>query len=136
MHKTLKFTAIALIAAAFSFFAGAQVTGYDIFVPIAKYIEKGDAESLSGWFDDNLEISTNGIPSVCSRNQAKQMMKSFFTSSKPSSFVIEHTAAKANTKFAIGRLTCGGDNFSVTIAVSLKGKQYKIQQLRIEKIRG
>lgn len=135
MLKTLKFTAIALTVLLGGLILMAQTAGYDVFVPIAKYIEKGDAESLSSWFDDNLEISVSDVPSVSSKNQAKQIMKSFFATSKPSSFSIEHKAAKSNTKFAIGRLSCGADNYTVTLSVSLKGKEYKIQQLRIEKVR-
>ena len=35
----------------------ARAEGDDVFVPIAKYISRGDAESLTAWFADNLEIS-------------------------------------------------------------------------------
>ena len=32
----------------------AQDKGYDVFVPIGKYIAQGDASSLSAWFAYNL----------------------------------------------------------------------------------
>ena len=35
-------------------------------------------------------------------------------------------------KYALGTLNAGGENYSVTIFVSSKGKSYKIQQLKIE----
>ena len=35
----------------------AQDNSYDVFQPIAKYIGQGDAEKLSAWFSENLEIT-------------------------------------------------------------------------------
>ena len=37
--------------------ASAQDQGYDVFNPIAKYISQGEAEKLSAWFSDNLEVT-------------------------------------------------------------------------------
>ena len=43
--------------------ATAQQSGYEVFVPIAKYISKGDVNRLSAWFADNLEISIISLSS-------------------------------------------------------------------------
>ena len=37
--------------------AAAQESGYDVFNPIAKYLAMGDADKLSAWFSDNLEVT-------------------------------------------------------------------------------
>lgn len=110
-----------------------QTDGYDVFVPIAKYIRMGDAEKLSAWFDDNLEISIISNTSDSSKNQAKQILKSFFESYSPREFNISHTAGRANMKYALGRLNAGGENFEVTIFVSFKKELYRIQQLKIQR---
>lgn len=115
--------------------SSAQNQGYDVFVPIAKYMSQGDAESLSAWFADNLEITVSGNTSDSSRNQAKQILKSFFGKSAPTAFNIEHTAARGNMKYALATMTCGAENYTVTIFVSFQEKGYKIQQLKIEKAR-
>lgn len=112
----------------------AQSERYDVFLPISKYIVKGDAECLSAWFDDNLEISIISDGSTASKAQAKQIVKAFFSSHTPQSFDITHAAEKANMKYALGSLTAGGENFMVTIFVSAKGDSYKIQQLKIERM--
>lgn len=109
----------------------AQTEGYDVFVPIAKYIRLGDAEKLSAWFDDSLEISIISNTGDSSRNQAKQILKSFFDSFSPRGFDITHTAGRSNMKYAIGRLSAGGESFEVTIFVTFKQDTYKIQQLKI-----
>lgn len=113
--------------------AHAQNTG-DVFNPIAKYIERGDADALSVWFSDNLEVSIFAKTNDASRNQAKQIMKSFFKAYTPRSFRISHKAGRPNMKYALGLLSAGGEMFQVTVFVGLKDKEYKIQQLKIERI--
>lgn len=109
----------------------AQSDGYDVFIPISKYIRLGDAEKLSAWFDDNLEITIISNTTDSSRSQAKQILKSFFDNYSPRDFDITHTAGSANMKYAIGRLSAGGETFEVTIFVTCKTDTYKIQQLKI-----
>ena len=112
----------------------AQPAGYDVFVPICKYMAQGNADNLSAWFDDTLEIAVISQASNASKAQAKQIVKSFFENYTPRSFAINHTAGRDNMKYALGTLKAGGENFSVTIFVSAKGKSFKIQQLKIEQL--
>ena len=123
----------AVAVSIFSVSASAQTSG-DVFAPIAKYIELGDAESLSVWFSDNLEVSIFSRTNDASRNQAKQIMKSFFKSYMPRSFEINHTAGRSNMKYALGTLNAGGKLFTVTIFVSYKDSDYRIQHLKIERL--
>ena len=130
-----KYFVLLAVAAAtlFGVCASAQTAG-DVFSPIAKYLEKGDVESLSAWFADNLEVSIFSRTSDTSRNQAKQIVKSFFKTYSPRTFVISHKAGRPNMKYALGVLTAGGEMFHVTIFVGLKDSEYKIQQMKIERI--
>lgn len=112
----------------------AQNTGYDVFVPIAKYMRAGDADKLSAWFADNLEVTIFTVSNDSSRNQARQIMKTFFNSYTPRDFNITHKAGRANMKYALGSLNAGGEMFVVTIFVSYRDTAYKIQQLKIERI--
>ncbi len=113
----------------------AAADSYDVFVPIAKYLGRGDAERLSVWFDDNLEITIMSTTNDSSKNQAKQILKTFFDKHTPRSFEIQHTASRSNSKYALGFLNAGGEVFEVTIFVSNCGDRYKIQQLKIDRIR-
>lgn len=113
--------------------AHAQGEGYDVFTPIAKYIAAGDADKLSAWFSDNLEITIFSSTNDSSRNQACQIMKSFFRSYTPRSFEITHMAGRTNMKYALGTLTAGGEIFIVTIFVGFKDSSYNIQHLKIER---
>lgn len=112
----------------------AQDTGYDVFNPISKYLALGDADKLSAWFSDNLEVTIFSDSNDSSRNQACQIMKSFFRSYTPRSFEITHRAGRSNMKYALGTLNAGGEMFMVTIFVGYNDKAYKIQHLKIERL--
>ncbi len=114
--------------------ASAQDTGYDVFNPIAKYLAKGDADRLSAWFSDNLEITIFSDSNDSSRNQARQIIKSFFRSYTPRSFEITHKAGRSNMKYALGTLNAGGEMFLVTIFVGYDSSAYKIQHFKIERM--
>ena len=125
------FVAFALVT---SVGMNAQEKGYDVFNPISKYLASGDADRLSAWFSDNLEVTIFATSNDSSRNQARQIMKSFFKSYTPRSFEISHKAGRSNMKYALGTLNAGGEMFLVTIFVNYKDDSYKIQQLKIERI--
>ena len=127
-----------MMTAVFAFFlcadTYAQENGYDVFNPISKYLAQGDAEKLSAWFSDNLEVTIFSDSNDSSRNQARQIMKSFFRSYTPRSFEITHKAGRANMKYALGTLNAGGEMFMVTIFVGFADSSYKIQHLKIERV--
>ena len=112
----------------------ARAEGDDVFVPVVKYISRGDAESLTAWFADNLEISIFSSSTDSSRSQASRILKNFFNSYTPRSFAITHTASQGNLKYALGKLNAGGEVFDVTLFMSFSETGYKIQQLKIDRI--
>ena len=132
----MKLRVLAALASAALIFvcanASAQDRGYEVFVPISKYMARGDADKLSAWFADNLEITIFSTTSDCSRNQACQLLKSFFKSYSPRDFEIVHKAGRTNMKYALGTLTAGGEHFMVTIFVGFTDSTYRIQHLKIE----
>ena len=126
---------VAAVVAVFSCVsASAQDSSYDVFNPISKYLAAGDAEKLSAWFSDNLEVTIFSNSNDSSRNQARQIMKSFFRSYTPRSFEITHKAGRSNKKYALGTLNAGGEMFVVTIFVNYAETDYKIQHLKIERM--
>ncbi len=134
MRKYMMGTLAAAVAMLFGTGAAAQDAGYDVFNPIAKYLANGDAERLSAWFSDNLEVTIFSDSNDSSRNQARQIIKSFFKSYTPRSFEITHKAGRSNMKYALGNLNAGGEMFLVTIFVSYDNSSYQIQHLKIERI--
>jgi len=132
--RLIRNVAVAVVAVFFCAGAAAQGNGYDVFNPIAKYLAKGDADRLAAWFSDNLEVTIFATSNDASRNQARQIMKSFFKSYTPRSFEITHKAGRPNMKYALGTLNAGGEMFLVTIFVHYKDSGYKVQQIKIERL--
>ena len=132
--KALNKIAVCLLAFLMCLSLKAQNDGNDMFVPIAKYLAQGNADNLSAWFADNLEISVVSSLTNSSKSQAKQILKSFFENYTPRAFDISHIAGRPNMKYALGTLNAGGETFNVTIFVSVKEGDCKIQQLKIERV--
>lgn len=113
----------------------AQSGESDVFVPISKYLSQGNTEALSAWFSENLDVTVLGKSGISSSKQARQILTSFFNSYTPRSFKITYTAGRANMKYALGDLNAGGESFLVTVFVSYKDDAYRIQQIKIERVR-
>jgi hypothetical protein len=131
----MKFSVLTFITVLFAFspISAQNSADQDVFVPIAKYIQSGESEKLSAWFEQNLEIDILGTVNVCSKAQAKQIMKEFFSNYPPKSFVIAYRSGNALMKYSIGNLNAGGSKFRVTLSVKTQEKGNFIQQIRIEK---
>lgn len=109
-----------------------QISKGDVFVPIAKYIRNGDAERLSAWFADNIEIAIFGKHSECSKAQARQIMKNFFGQYSPKSFSIMHKSGNPPMKYAVGNLNTGAESFYVILLVSIHKSKAELVRIRIE----
>lgn len=105
----------------------------NVFIPISKYMQKGDAECLAVWFADNLQVDVMGSVSNCSRNQARQIIRNFFTNYTPRCFEIVYKSGTYPMKYAVGNLDSGGNMFTVTILVKTYDTGNYIEQLKIEK---
>lgn len=111
----------------------AQQNEQDVFTPIGKYIQAGDYENLSAWFADNLELDILGAINNCTRNQAKLIMKNFFSNYTPKKFSVIHKSGKAPMKYAVGSLSAGGEKFRMILFVKTNKGVNSIQQLKIER---
>lgn len=128
-----KLTLLLMMFLATSNLYAAETAPGDVFVPISKYIRQGNPEALSAWFADNLEIAVISRGENCSKSQAIRILKNFYDSYTPRTFEIIHTAGRPEMKYALGTLNAGGENFLVTLFVSLKGNSFLIQQIKIER---
>lgn len=134
MRNKLKILLLAAVLFAAAGNGRTQPKDLDVHIPIGKYILKGDAESLSAWFDDNLDISILSVGGVSSKIQAKQVMKTFFRNHKPEKFELTHSAGRANLKYILANLQAGGEPYHVIIFLNSKDGSYRIQQIKIDRM--
>ena len=105
----------------------------NIFDEIEKSLKTGDVDTFSGWFSDNLDIDILNDSNICSKNQAKLILKKFFAKYSPKNFNFLHRSGNGAMEYGIGTLIAGGESFRVTIFVQTKDKKQTIPQIRIEK---
>jgi hypothetical protein len=107
---------------------------FAVFSSITRYLSNGDVNSLSSWFAENMDITVISSPRSCSKKQAREILRSFFSANTPRSFQVTHRASEANKKYLIGQLNAGGELYQVTIyATASGGETYKIQELNISR---
>lgn len=130
MKKYLLIT-ILLLSTAFKYDARAIDDG-DVFIPISRYMASGDSDKLSVWFADNLQIDVMGNINNCTRNQAKLIMRNFFTNYTPKSFKIMHKSGRPPMNYAVANMDAGGSQFRVIIYVKTVDGRNEILQIKIE----
>ncbi len=130
--KTIKPFFKIVIAMLWLGFSVTNVKAGDITDGIVKAIESGDAKVLSGYFNSNVELAIQEMEGIYSKDQAELILKNFFTSHKPTGFVILHRGGKDSSKYAIGSLSTPTKNYRVTILIKMKDEGPYIHQLRIE----
>ncbi len=100
---------------------------------IVKAFYKGDVETLSEYFNVRLQININENEYMCSKAQAKEIMREFLSVNKPSYFSIIFEGGKDDSSFSIGKLVTNNGNYRVNLFFRKFDGKYLIHLLRIEK---
>lgn len=95
--------------------------------------QNGDASTLAGYFNDNIELVLPGKSGIYSRNQAEMVVRDFFATTEPQEFRIIHEGNRENASFVIGSLTSRNETFRIYFLTKNSDKKTVIHQLRIEK---
>ncbi|MEZ5070525.1 MAG: DUF4783 domain-containing protein [Bacteroidales bacterium] len=109
--------------------AGAQTVPEELRLAI----QTGNAEKMSVFFHESLEMTILGNDHVASKHQAQRILESFFDKHPPLAFDISFEGVKEQSKYAIGTLTTEQDTFRVNIFFINKGDERLIYYLTIEK---
>ena len=104
-----------------------------LFTSIGDDLKSGDAATFAQWFAEDMEVDVMGNAGVCSRSQARQLMKNFYERYTPKSFSIVHMSGSLPMRYCIGNLIAGGERFRVTLFVKTQREIHQLQQIRIEK---
>jgi len=99
-------------------------------VPLA--FKAGNAEALSEFFNEDIELVILEEEDVYSRKQAEQIMRKFFTDHRPSAFKIIFEGGKETSRYAIGSLNTENGVFRIYLLIKEQDNQPLIHQLRIE----
>ncbi|MBL7780194.1 MAG: DUF4783 domain-containing protein [Saprospiraceae bacterium] len=95
----------------------------------------GDAEGLSKYFADNVEISIQDKEQTYNKTKATEVIRNFFGSNQPKSFTQVHkgTSRENSDQYCIGNLTGTAGNYRVYLYLKVSGSTVSIQEIRFDK---
>lgn len=106
---------------------------FDIPPKIFDAMKVGNATELAKHFNSSVELVILDKEDVYSKQQAEQILKSFFDKNKVKAFTLLHQGGKEGAQYAIGNLeTVAGKTYRVYFLVKESGGKPLIHQMRIE----
>ena len=100
---------------------------------IAAVISNADATSLSGYFNQTVDITLPDNEGTYSKSQAELIMKDFFAKNPPDTFEINHQgSSNKGSIYAIGTYVITGHSFRNYILLKKISGNLKITQFRLE----
>lgn len=97
-------------------------------------LEVGNANELSQFLNDKVDLNINGKEGTYSHSQAEGVLKSYFKENPPKSFQINHEGASENGLiYAIGEYISGETSFRVWLRLKKVNEQFKIHEMSFVK---
>lgn len=102
---------------------------------ITRAISRGDAEGISSYFDESVELAILNDEDVYNKSAAAKKLKAFFTQYPPKGYSQVHrgTSKSKDSVYCIGNLTTDKAVFRVYIYMRVNGEQHLIQEVRFDK---
>ncbi len=102
---------------------------------ISKAISSGDADALSQYFDQSIEISILDDVDMYDKAEAVQTLKSFFAKNKPKSYSQMHqgTSKGKDSQYTIGNLVTASNSYRVYVYLKVESGKQLIQELRFDR---
>ncbi|HPH82312.1 MAG TPA: DUF4783 domain-containing protein [Flavobacteriales bacterium] len=106
----------------------------DIGNDIAAAIRAGNARQLSGFFNNNVDLTVLGKEEMYSKAQAEQILRDFFQKNAPRSFNLKHHSSNpTSAQYGIGTyVSMQNARFRIYFLIKKIGNQSFIQQFSIE----
>jgi hypothetical protein len=105
----------------------------DVVDDIAAAIRSGNAEALSKYFADNVDLKVLEQENIYSRAQAELILKDFFAKHPIEEFTVVHKSVPKNeSQFAIGTLKTSNGVYRVHYLMKASGGSSSVTQFRIE----
>ena len=126
MHRFLLLPLMAFFAIAAAF---RPITGLE---DVINALKNGDAQELSKYVDDNIEISLPGKSDSYSRSQALVILQAFFTNNGVKTFEVKFKGDNGGSQYCVGTLQTRSGNFRTTFLLTNRnGKQF-VKEIRFQ----
>ena len=98
-------------------------------------IMSGNAENLSKYFEESVEVCINNSQEIYSKQDAIQVIQQFLKNNKPVSIKEAHQGASknSNSKYTIANLQTASGSYRVYIFIKNHPNKTIIQEIRFDK---
>lgn len=103
-------------------------------LPISNAFKGGNASSLSGSMDKEVDMALPGSSKKCNANDAVSMLNTFFGGNKPTGFTVVHHADKKENGFFVAKLPTSSGEYRVNVTYRAEGNKAIIQSELNKKI--
>jgi len=97
-------------------------------------IRSGDAEELSKYFDDNVELTLPVKSDSYSKAQAQVILKDFFGNNGVKGFELKHKGDSPGGHYCIGTLQTKSGSFRAHVFLKAKGSKEVVKEIRFTSI--
>ncbi len=123
-----------LLVAWFVFFAFTSNAQNETVEQVKLVLEVGNANELSNYLNDKVDLNINGSEGTYSHSQAEGVLKNYFKENPPKSFQINHEGASENGLiYAIGEYKTADSSFRVWLRLKKVNDQFKIHEMSFVK---
>jgi len=97
-------------------------------------LRSGNATEMSGYFDDNIELTLPDKADSYSKAQAVLILKDFFNNNGIKSFDVKHKGDNGGGQYCIGTLQTKSGNFRTTVFMKVKSNKEVVKEIRFQSI--
>ena len=128
--KTLLTSFMAVAVVMMSSFAQSNTTIDEVIGAL----RSGDADGMSKYFDDNIELTLPVKSDSYSKAQAQVILKDFFGNNGVKGFELKHKGDSPGGHYCIGTLQTKSGNFRAHVFMKTKGNKDVVKELRFQSI--
>ena len=97
-------------------------------------LRSGDADGLSKYFDDNVELTLPVKSDSYSKAQAQVIVKDYFGNNSVKGFELKHKGDSPGGHYCIGTLQTKSGNFRASVFMKAKGNKEVVKEIRLQSI--
>jgi hypothetical protein len=136
MQKLLLFSSLFFLTLALAFkpVSGSALNPISGLDDVINALRTGNAQELSKYVDDNIEISLPDKSDSYSRAQAVMVLKDFFNSNGVTGFEMQFKGENGGSQFCVGKLTTRSGSYRTTVFMKTKDGKQLVKEIRFQSI--
>ncbi len=101
---------------------------------VVSAVKSGNANELSRFFDDRIDISLPGKNDNYSRSQGEMILKDFFSNNDVKDFQVKHKGENNGSEYCFGILQTRNGNFRTKLYMKQKGERQVLQEIGFQRV--